>query len=376
MRIAVLGPGHPFRGGIAKTTTALAAALVERDHHVLFAVPVRQYPAWLYPGRDDRDPAACAELAVARPWLDPFAPATWPAARRQLLAWAADAWVVPYWTWPWSGLWWWLMRRPRPPVLGLVHNLADHGGGGLHRLAARLVLGRCDALFTHAAALAAGLRATYPGVAVSHHPLAADEAAVADDQAAARRRLGLPNGARLALFLGLIRPYKGVDLLLEAVAGLPADSDWQLVVAGEAWGDLAAELERRAAGDDLAGRVHLRLGWVPEGEVTTLLTAADVVVLPYRSGSQSAVAPQALAHGRPLVSTRVGGLPEVVRDGVNGLLVAPGDVAGLRRALASLDRDRLAALAGGARASRGALTWDAYAAAVERALTALLASSS
>jgi glycosyltransferase involved in cell wall biosynthesis len=172
----------------------------------------------------------------------------------------------------------------------------------------------------------------------------------------------------VALFLGLIRPYKGVDLLLEAMARQLLGCDWLLVVAGEPWGELGSALQRQVRDLGIEDRVRLRLGWVPEPEVPPLLAAADVVVLPYRSGSQSAVAPLALAAGLPVLSTRVGGLPEVVGDGLNGLLVEPGSVDELAHAFVVLDRPRLAALAEGAREGRTRLTWDGYAAALERLL--------
>ena len=100
-----------------------------------------------------------------------------------------------------------------------------------------------------------------------------------------------------------------------------------------------------------------------------LLAAADLVVLPYRSGSQSAVAPLALAAGLPVLSTRVGGLPEIVHDGVNGVLVEPGSVDELARAFTELDSDKLDELAAGARQARSRLTWDGYAAALESLLS-------
>ena len=115
-------------------------------------------------------------------------------------------------------------------------------------------------------------------------------------------------------------------------------------------------------------RIRLRLGWLPENEVPTVLAAADLVVLPYRSGSQSAVAPLALAAGLPVLSTRVGGLAEVVLDGVSGILVEPGSVAELARAFEELDREKLAELAEGARAGRSRLTWDGYAETLEKLL--------
>ncbi|MCU0302687.1 MAG: glycosyltransferase family 4 protein [Thermoanaerobaculales bacterium] len=366
MRLTVFGPGYPFRGGIASTTTRLVGALTARGHEVLFLTPSRQYPRWLYPGISDRDPEACPPVAGARPLIDPFNPVGWRRVRRTAEAHEADAWVIPYWTSAWSGLWSYLLGADRrPAVVAVVHNPFDHDARPWQRLAARRVLGRCDGLFTHAASLARELEHVHPTLPVAHHRLPAAAAPRPLDRGGARAELGLPEGRRVALFLGLIRPYKGVDLLLEAAAALPAASDWFFLVAGEPWGGLADRLRRQAASLGLEGRVRLDLGWVPEGRVGTLLAAADLLVLPYRRGSQSAVAPLALTAGLPVLSTAVGGVPELVVDGDNGIIVPPGDAAAITAALERLDPDRLARLAEGARRSVAGLDWDDYASVLE-----------
>ena len=366
MRLVVLGPGHPFRGGIATTTTAAVASLRARGHEVSFLTPRRQYPAWLFPGRGGgRDPEACPLLPGSEAVLDPVFPPAWPRARRAAQGAGADAWLLPYWTWAWAGCWRYLLGGERPAVVAIVHNPADHDAGWAQRLAARSVLSRCDGLFTHAETLAGRLRRDYPGLPCEAHPLPATATGELLDRAMARRALGLPADGRVAVFAGLIRPYKGVDLLLDAVASLPAASDWRLVIAGEAWSGLGHRLQRRAAEPDLAGRVRLDLRWQSEAELRALLSAADLVVLPYRDGSQSAMAPLVLAAGVPVLSTRVGGLAEVIEDGVNGRLVAPGSAEALAAALAALDRERLDALAAGARRTVSRLTWSGYAAALE-----------
>ena len=366
MRLVVLGPGHPFRGGIATTTTATVAALRSRGHDVTFLTPRRQYPAWLFPGRaGGLDPEACPKLEGSRAVLDPMFPPAWPAARRAALAAGADAWLVPYWTWVWSGCWRFVLADGHPPAVAIVHNPADHDAGPLRRRAAGLVLSRCQGLFTHAAALEGLLARGYPELPRAAHPLPATSVGELPDRRSARRSLGLPDDGRVAVFAGLIRPYKGVDLLLEAMARLPLASDWRLVVAGEAWGRLGDRLRQRAAERDLADRVQLHLRWQSEAELGNLLAAADLVVLPYRDGSQSAMAPLVLAHGIPVLTTQVGGLAEVVEDGVNGRLVQAGSVEALAEALRSLDRARLEQLAAGARRTAPRLTWDGYAEALE-----------
>ena len=365
MRLVVFGPGHPFRGGVARTTTELVRSLQARGHEVHFLTPQRQYPRWLFPGRSDLDRDACSRLDCAAAVLDPLNPLSWVESRRKALALDGDAWIIPYWTWAWAGLWRFLLHGTRPPAVAVVHNPADHDAGSRQRLAARHVLGRCQALFTHARVLEEDLAAAYPGMPTASYPLPPPNLAPLPSADEARMALGVPADRRVALFLGLIRPYKGVDLLLDSIARLPADSNWFLVVAGEPWGNLGDRLSQQVRRLGISDRVRLELGWVPETEMLRLLAAADLVVLPYRSGSQSAVAPLALGAGVPVLSTAIGGLPEVVRHGVDGWLVAPGSAAELARALEELDRPRLAILAEGARQARSRFTWDGYAEALD-----------
>ena len=339
----------------------------EGGHMVDFLTPIRQYPRILYPGGSGgRDAGACPAVDGARPILDPLNPAAWPRGRRAAIAAEADAWIVPYWTWAWAGWWRFLLAAEGPPVVGIVHNPVDHDSWPLSRAAAKAVLSRCRGLFTHAVALEKLLESSYPGKPIASYPLPATSVDERPDRDAARRAVGLPLDRRVAVFAGLIRPYKGVDILLEAMASLPVDSDWLLLVAGEPWGEEGHRLVRRTKATDLQNRVQLDLRWLDEAELGNVLSAADLVVLPYREGSQSAMAPLALARGVPVLTTNVGGLPEVVRDGVNGRVVPAGSVEAIAEALSVLDTGHLKQLAAGARESSGQLTWTGYAEALER----------
>ena len=365
MRLVVFGSGHPFRGGVARTTTEMVSGLVDRGNEVSYLTPRSQYPSWLFPGASDRDPDACRRLDCARAVLEPMNPVSWRASRGLALAVRADAWIIPYWTWAWAGLWRFLLRRPHPPALAVVHNPVDHDGGLLRQRAARMVLGRCQALFTHAGSLERHLSRSYPAVPVGSYPFPSAAPGQSYDPSAARVELDLPPHRRIALFVGLIRPYKGVDILIDAMARLSADADWLLLVAGEPWGDLEAALTKQVADLGLGDRVRLSLGWVPEAEMPRLLAAADLVVLPYRSGSQSAVAPMALAAGVPVLTTDIGGVAEIVRHGVDGWVVEPGSVGALATAIVELDRPILERLARGAVEGRDRFTWSGYAQALE-----------
>jgi glycosyltransferase involved in cell wall biosynthesis len=224
------------------------------------------------------------------------------------------------------------------------------------------VLARCRGFLCHARSVAAVLGDSYPGVAAAVHPLPPDRLAL-PDRAAARRRLGVPDDATAFLAFGLLRPYKSTDLLLEAFARLPEDRRAVLLVAGEPWAGLAADLRRRLADPRLAGRVVAALRWIPEEEAPAWFAAADVAVLPYRAATGSAVAAQALGAGLPVIASRVGGLAEVVDDGVSGVLVPPGDVGALLQALERLlEPGERARLARGAEQAAARSSWDSYAA--------------
>ena len=368
MRIVVCGPAHPFRGGIATTTTAMVEALRGRGHSVEFLTPVRQYPRLLYPGGDVRDPEACAPVDGARAVFAPFEPWTWPGMRRAAREFGADAWILPFWTWAWAPMWRFLLApRGRPAAIGIVHNLSDHDAGVARRRVADGVVSRFDGLMTHARVLGEALERRFPGLPVASHVLPPPSVVPGDlpGRDRARRSLGIGEDQRLAVFLGLIRPYKGVDVLLEAFGHLGGGSPWRLIVAGEAWSGLEKELIDRARALGLGDRVRFHFGWAPEPEIDRLVSAADVVVLPYRSGSQSAVAPLALGRGVPVVASDVGGLGEIVEDGISGVLVPPGSPAALAGVFRELDGDRLLSLRGGASATIGRWTWEGYAEVLE-----------
>jgi glycosyltransferase involved in cell wall biosynthesis len=363
-RLALLGPSWPFRGGIARTTTALAAALQSREALAALLVPRRQYPRWIYPGGGDVDPAVCPHLPFAEALYGVLEPWTWPGTVRRLRSVSADALVVPYWTWAWAPLDRYVATRARVPMISVVHNPVDHETSGPARLGARTVLSRSRAFLCHAETVAAQLRRTYGEWPTTVHPLPA-EPLRAVPREEARKALGVSVDRVAFLFFGLIRPYKGVEVLLDAFAALPDGGRALLLLAGEPWGDEKGRIARRLADPHLADRVIARLEWIPERDAAVWFAAADVAVLPYREATGSAVAAQAAGAGLPIVASSVGGLAQVVDDGVTGVLVPPGDASALAAALKGLleDEARRRLAAATATAARR-WTWRSYAGAL------------
>ncbi|MEO7793826.1 MAG: glycosyltransferase family 4 protein [Thermoanaerobaculia bacterium] len=235
------------------------------------------------------------------------------------------------------------LRAAGVAVVQTVHNARPRAGERTGLPVGATLAPQADAWVALCEATAAALRADHPALAdrVRHIPPGIDRpgcdgSADPGSRAEARARLGLEAEGPLALFLGLIRPYKGLDVLLEAFARLQRDLPAaRLVIAGRAASSFrpyARQIERLRLGE----RVHTDLRYLPQSVMADYLTAADLVVLPYRAASQSAVLGAALACDRPVVASAVGGLPEMLPESADAMLVPAGDVPALARAIGDL----------------------------------------
>jgi glycosyltransferase involved in cell wall biosynthesis len=176
-----------------------------------------------------------------------------------------------------------------------------------------------------------------------------------------RKPLQIPRDHTVFLFFGIIRSYKGLDILLEAISQLPSHAPFTLVIAGEAWSPGEKAIRRKLSSLGIAQKTRCHLSWVPEEEVSTWMELGDVVVLPYRSGDGSGVAAHAARLGIPIVGTSVAGLEEVIEEGVNGRLVPPNHAESLALALHScLDPGFLSTIKAGAKRVAQRHSWESY----------------
>ena len=352
MRIAIVGPAFPYKGGGAHHTTELAHRLAGAGHDVVIESWRAQYPSFLYPGQQTIDAPGGEPFPRPRRDLAWYRPDGWLRTGRRLRS--ADLVVLAVLTPVQVPSYLGILRGVggRARAVALCHNVLPHERKPYDVPLMKALLRRVDAVLTHSAQQAELARTlTARPVTVAEMPphLPARAPAKAGRGEGVRNRL---------LFFGIVRPYKGLDVLLRALAAGPPQV--RLTVAGEFWGGVD-DTRALIASLGLEERVDLRPGYVPAAEVPALFAEADALVLPYRSATASQNVWMAHEHGIPVIATRVGSFPEQVADGVDGLLCDPDDVASLTEALnrfyAPGEPQRLRAAV---RPVDDAPLWDAY----------------
>lgn len=325
--IVLVGPSHPYTGGIAQHTTRLALELEQRGHDVVVESWKAQYPKKLYPG-PDRVPDGEPEVGVPttlREDLAWYSPLSWWLVGRRLAKASAVALSVPT---PFHAVPYLVMllaMGKKPTRIAMVHNVLPHEPSVFDRVLMGALLRRCNRVVVHndpAAHQAEALGVSSANIAVRSLPSPWPWQKPRATRKSSRRQPA-------ALFFGTIRHYKGLDLLLEALA---QTDGVDLVVAGEFWDD-RSDYEEAVGRLGLSHRVSFRAGYVAQSDFADVFGSADFLVLPYRSGSGSIVRELAFRFGLPVIATSVGSIAEGVESGTNGLVIPPADTAALAEAL-------------------------------------------
>lgn len=315
MKVAIIGPITPFRGGVAKHTTEIAREfLSDATIECRIISFSRLYPRFLFPGESDKENSAedfPGDLIEYR--IDSILPWTWMSAVRDLASWEADCVIIPAWTFFVAPCLGWIsraLRRRGVSVVSVVHNASDHEPARFKQAAMGFQLGEADSFVTHNEQIAKSLKARVGDrpIRVCPHPIFSH---FPEPEGALRRRSEVE-----LLFFGLVRPYKGLDILIEAAEKL-RDLDVSVSVVGEFWFGLEqtrGELQRRK----LDGFFELVPRYVDDQEAAEYFARCDVVVLPYRSVSGSGVIPLAYRYERPVVVSDLPSLENAVLLGKTG----------------------------------------------------------
>ncbi|HUP47307.1 MAG TPA: glycosyltransferase [Thermoanaerobaculia bacterium] len=342
---------------MAYCTTRLAEELAG-EFDVSIVSFRRQYPKRFYPGRSDIDETLRERKpANAEFRLDILNPLTWLSTGWRMRRSKPDAVVLVWWIWVWALPYLLLMAMlpRRTKVILQCHNIADKEPARWKSWLTNRVLRRGDVLIVHAETelLEAIQRVGGRRIVNANLPVF-EVGGEMPPRDAAKESLGL-GGRNVALFFGHIRPFKGLDIALRAWRDVKSDA--VLLVAGEAWWDSEQEYRRLAEG---LPNVRLEFRFIPDAEIANYFAAADVVLAPYRLEAQSGVILTAFHFGRPVIATRVGGIPQLVADEVNGYLIDPDPQA----LAAAVDRFFTAAeaskLEGGARRTARMNSWEDY----------------
>ncbi len=318
MKIAILSCFYPFRGGIAQFNANLLKEL--GDEHDLRAFNfTRQYPSFLFPGKTQKvTPQDNAVSVESTALLDTANPFTWGKTARVIADWEPDILVVRYWMSYFAPSLGHVSRKVKKyckgkcKVVAIIDNVIPHEPHFFDKPLTKYFLGGVDGSITLCNEVGQDLLNIRPDAkyTVIPHPVYTHFGEKLPKQEA-QQILGLTPGKKNILFFGLIREYKGLDILIKAFSGL--DDSYQLIIAGEPYGSFD-KYQKLIDENPNAERIHCFLNYISDNEVKNYFSAADLTVLPYRSATQSGISAICNHFEQPMVVTDVGGLKETIAD--------------------------------------------------------------
>ncbi len=324
--IAVLGLTHPFRGGIAHYTTLLVREL-RKTHQVIFLSLTRQYPALLFPGKTQYDDSQNPIVESNTPSIDSINPWTWIKSAWILKRASPDVVVIQWWN-PFFGFAFGTVANLLAyisdiKVCFLCHNVLPHESTAFDRMLLTYAFWKTNYFIVHSEEDQQNLIRLKPNAMIKKnvHP---SYAVFGDFESyskhEARQKLGLENDKKIVLFFGLIRKYKGLQYLIQAMPDVIEAFDCRLLIAGEFY-DAKSDYLDLIDACGIGEHTIVVDQYISNEDVAAYFCSADVVVLPYVDATQSGIVQIAFGLHKPVITTRVGGLPEAVDHGYTGLLV-------------------------------------------------------
>ncbi len=363
MKIICIGPGYPLRGGISNFNTALCSNLAAAGHTAAIVSFSLQYPGFLFPGTSQTEPGDPPPGIRIHPWINSVNPLSWIQTARRIRLESPDLVILHHWM-PFISVGMGtivrrLGRKRGFPVIAICHNVVPHEKQAGWKFLSRRLLRACDGFIVLSRTVLDDLELFTESrykVFVPHPVYDIFGAATAREEAA--RYLGLNPGDRYLLFFGLVRKYKGLDLLLDAFARVKEEfGNLRLIIAGEFYGRKEAVLEQIAR-LSLEERIILRDQFIPSGEVRYYFSLADLVVQPYRTATQSGISQIAYHFGVPMLVTDVGGLSEIVPHEKVGYVTRVDEQAVADAIADFFRRDRAAEFRRNIETERKRFTWD------------------
>ncbi|MBR5419978.1 MAG: glycosyltransferase [Lachnospiraceae bacterium] len=360
-RIAVIGPVYPYKGGISHYTGLLVQTLKKKYETVCFSFSL-QYPKILF--RKEQKEYGNNSFGISDTYFvintaDPF---NWRKAAKKIRASQPDLVVLQWWHPYFAPCYQGMLRALKDiPVAFICHNVLPHERFPLDAFLTKGTLKRASFCIVHSGQDREDLGRLLPQMPArrSVHP-SYNAFKIKDmSRSEARQMLSLEEDEKVLLFFGLVRKYKGLDILIDAAAGCAARvPKLRILVVGD-FGKHKEEYTKRIEESAAADCFVIRDGYVPDAEVEPYFAAADLCVCPYRSATQSGIVQIAFGFGLPVIATAVGGLPEAVTDGRTGYIVPPENPAALSAAIARyFSEGKAAEFASNVWAEEERFSWD------------------
>ena len=328
MKIILLGTSWPYRGGLATFNERLAKQFVSEGHEVEIWTFTIQYPSFLFPGKTQYTDEPAPDGLLIRRELNSCNPFSWLRVGSAVKKAAPDLLICCYWMSFFAPAYGLVSRMARKngktKCVALVHNMIPHEPTILDKLFAPYFVKSQNGFVALSDSVVKDIEAiSHQQSAISSpHPIY-DHYGERMTKEEACQALGLDAGKDYMLFFGLVRAYKGLDLLLEAFGEVKeALPNLRLIIAGEFYED-EAKYRAQIAQLGLEERVIVRNEFVPDGDLRKYFGASDLIVQPYKTATQSGVTQVAFHFEKPMLVTNVGGLGEIVHDGKMGYACAP-----------------------------------------------------
>ena len=364
MKIAFLSTFYPFRGGIAQFNANLYKELQKENEVVAFTFK-RQYPGLLFPGKTQYVTANDSAVQIESiPVLDTANPFNYIASAKLIAKTKPDVLVMRYWMTyfaPSLGTVAGYFKKRGCKVVSILDNVIPHEQHFFDKPFTKWFLKRNSGFLVMSKSVRDDLLALQPEARfiLKEHPLY-NHFGEKIDKRVAIEQLKLNPEKKTLLFFGLIRDYKGLDLLIDAMSLL--DESYQLVIAGESYGDFGKygqSIEKSAS----CSRIKVMNRYIDDDEVPLLFSAADLLVAPYRSATQSGVIPVAYHFDLPVLATDVGGLKENIERAGTGLVCLP-TVESLSESIQEFFRLKKEIFIANIQKEKQALSWEAFAGAL------------
>jgi glycosyltransferase involved in cell wall biosynthesis len=322
MKIAFLSPFYPFRGGIAQFSDSLFSEL-RKEHQIKAFTFSRQYPKFLFPGSSQYVPDSDKNKnPLTDRILDSINPFTYGKTARLISEYLPELVLISYWMpffAPSLGRVAMKLQKKNIKVVSILHNVIPHEKRFGDKALTKYFLRQNNGVVVLNEKSKNDLVSLSPGKKynLQNHPLYKHYGNKID-RTEAREKLGIPPFKKVLLFFGLIRDYKGLNILIESMSRL--DESYYLIIAGESYSDFTI-YEQKIRELNLDGRIKLNIRYIPDPDVPLYFSASDVCILPYLSGTQSGITGIAYHFDLPVIVTDVGGLKEMVEDGRTGFVV-------------------------------------------------------